>query len=62
MVLVYALANMLVSYKYEIDEARMWRTKIDISIAADYLKNTIMLLAAFVCYLLINIFYLSFHK
>ena len=59
-VLAYALINTMVSYKYEIDESQIWCTSIDISIVAGYMKNTIMILTAFICYLLVNIIYLFF--
>ena len=55
-VIVYAIINSEISYKYEI--GNRYGDKVDISWVEEWLKETIKVWKLFLCYVIINIFYL----
>ena len=56
LVIVYAIINCEISYKYEI--VNRYEDKVDILWVGEWLKETIKVWKLFLCYVIINIFYL----
>lgn len=56
LVIVYAIINCEISYKYEIENR--FGDKVDILWVEEWIKETIKVWKFFLCYVLINIFYL----
>lgn len=56
LVIVYAIINCEISYKYEIENRN--GDKVDILWIGKWLKETIQVWKLFLCYVIINIFYL----
>lgn len=55
--IVYAIVNSMVSYKYEIEESPKW-DQIDIELAKGYLNSIITWLWCFFSYVGINVLFL----